>query len=94
MKKFITFIYYLLYVSGIFILWIIPVNKYEWMQEMDETLKKLPEDSSGDIGVVITTLVGILIALSLVRFMFTKGWMEKVILIALTVLAIALWIVK
>ncbi len=94
MKKFMLALYYLIYFAGILILWIAPVNKYEWMQEMDETIKKLPQDSSGDIGIVIAILVGILVLLSLIRFKFSKGWIEKGILVALALITIVLWLLK
>ena len=94
MKRVMLVLYYLIYLTGILLLWITPVNKYEWMQEMDETVNKLPQDSSGDIGVVMAILAGILIVLLLIRFKFSKGWMEKVILLILTFLTLVLWLLK
>lgn len=94
MKRIIRFIYYLIYFAAILVLWIMPVNKYEWMQEMDDTIKKVPEDSSGDISVAMAIIVGILIVLSLIRFKFAKDRREKLILIVLAFLAITVWLLK
>ncbi|MCO6519400.1 hypothetical protein [Snodgrassella sp.] len=92
MRKIITAMYYIIYLARMLILLIIPDNKYTWMQEIDNTMTHLPEDSTSDRDVGIAIPVLILVIMQVVRFQYLKNNPERFFIIELALLSIIVWI--
>ncbi|OCG58908.1 MULTISPECIES: hypothetical protein [unclassified Gilliamella] len=93
MRKIIAIIHYVIYLAGIFILLVMGSSKYDWMQEMDNTMTNLPKDSSGNVGLVMAILGLILVIMQAFRFKLTHSHFERKMIVVLTLLGSIIWLI-
>ena len=95
MPKILKVIIHLLFVIGIFLFYVVPVNKYEWMQEIDPSITAASIESTSGNGALFTFLMLILIVLTQIIFFAKSTRMtEKIVSMILIVIAVVFWTYK
>lgn len=79
-------------ICGLFILLVLPTNKYSWMQEMDPSI--IVEDSSGNRAVFLLSLLIIICLIELLILVKNPGISAKIVSSILMFAAILIWSVR
>ena len=84
-----------LFVIGLVIFYLLPRNKYDWMQTMDSATTSLPVDQSAGSRLMFTATVLLVIVLTQALLVVkTSKKKEKMISLFLILVASAIWCVK
>lgn len=84
-----------IFVCGLAIFYMLPLNKYSWMQEMDSSISTLPVDNSSGSRLIFATLVLAAIVLAQLVVLITSSQKrERLISAALIAVALAAWSIK
>lgn len=86
---------HLLFVFGLAIFYILPRNKYDWMQTMDSATTSLPIDQSADSRLIFTATVLLVIVLTQgLLVVKTSKKKEKILSLLFIFAATAIWWAK
>lgn len=86
---------YLLFISGIFLFYVIPNNKYSWMQDFDPSITPGSIEDSSQSGVIFTFIFLILVVLTQIIWMVkSNSRKEKGISAVFILTAIVFWVFK
>jgi hypothetical protein len=80
---------------GILFLYILPKNKYEWMLQMDSSLKELPKDEGESVRAIAALLILFyVVAVEVFIFVGAQGNKKRALPVILMLTAIAVWLFK
>ena len=95
MKKLLRVVVHLMFACGLFILYILPSNKYNWMQELDPSISADSlEDVSGNRAIFTSLLLILIISAQLVLVAKISNKKEKAGSIVLILIAVFVWFSK
>ena len=78
--------------TGLLIIFLLPVNKYSWMQEMDPSVTV--ESASSNAMIFSLILLVLISFLQLLVVINSKKMSEKGVSISLVILAIIIWVTR
>ncbi len=95
MKIVIKFSIYVWFVIGNALIYVLPSNRYSWMNEINGNNLQIPVDGSAGEKQIVIVLIIATIALSQgYIFLRSKNLWVRVLSILLVLLAVGLWILK
>ena len=95
MKKLLRIVAHLIFACGLFVFYILPSNKYGWMQELDPSISADSlEDVSGNRAVFTSLLLILIISAQFVLVAKVSNKKEKAGSIVLILVAIFVWLSK
>ncbi|WP_194724428.1 hypothetical protein [Noviherbaspirillum malthae] len=95
MKLIMKGIAHVLFVLGLGIFYILPRNKYDWMQTIDPATASLPVDQSADTRLIFTATVLLVMVLAQgLLIVKTSKKNEKMMSLLLIFIAVTIWYLK
>jgi hypothetical protein len=92
MNKIFHIIAHAIYAFGLFMVILIPKNKYDWMQEMDPSISAhMIENASGNNFLFISLTCVFVIFAQLILVIKARKVREKIVSVALIFLALVVW---
>jgi hypothetical protein len=89
------FIAYLMFVIGMLILYALPANRYEWVEEFDPSIPAGAfEDSSGNSFIFATLVSLFVVAAQIFLISKTKIKSQKIISVFMLVVVVSIWAFK
>ena len=95
MKNLLRLVAHLIFACGLFVIYILPNNKYDWMQELEPSISANSiEDPSGNRAVFAFLLLVLIVAAQLLLAFKSTSKKERVGSIVLILLAVFVWLFK
>lgn len=95
MKLIMKSIVHVLFVLGLGIFYILPRNKYEWMEMVDPATANLPIDQSADSRLIFTgTVLLVMVLAQGLLIVKTSKKNEKMVSLLLIFIAVTIWYLK
>jgi len=95
MKKIGRVVAYVVYLTGLLLIALLPANKYEWMWEMDPDIPAgAVEDASGNSALFALLILIAVVAVQFILLIKAEKNLDKTVSVILILFALIVWGVK
>jgi hypothetical protein len=92
MKPLFRLLAHLLFIGGLLVLYLLPANPYDWMQEFDPAISAAaPENPPGDNAIFAALLLIAMTSAQGALLVSSRSRLEKRVSMGLMVLAVVFW---